>query len=222
MKYDGILFDLDGTLWDSTEAVAASWKIALQGQPDVEAPPTREQLEGVMGMTGEQLMATLYPQLSPPAASGAVRPVLPSGKWISAGARGASLSQPGGDLGQALSEAAAVHCQQLQRGLHSQLFRRAPASPVLYRLGVYWTDGPAKGGKYPPSGQAQPPRLPPLCGGHPHGPGGGRSGRGSLSSRSLRLWRSGRSAQAPLLFRAAAAFRSVKVSGACVFRKEEA
>ena len=65
MKYDGILFDLDGTLWDSTEAVAASWKIALQGQPDVEAPPTREQLEGVMGMTGEQLMATLYPQLSP-------------------------------------------------------------------------------------------------------------------------------------------------------------
>lgn len=65
MKYDGILFDLDGTLWDSTEAVAASWEIALRGQPDVEAPPTREQLEGVMGMTGEQLMATLYPQLSP-------------------------------------------------------------------------------------------------------------------------------------------------------------
>lgn len=28
MKYDGILFDLDGTLWDSTEAVAASWEIA--------------------------------------------------------------------------------------------------------------------------------------------------------------------------------------------------
>ena len=45
--------------------MAASWEIALRGQPDVEAPPTREQLEGVMGMTGGQLMATLYPQLSP-------------------------------------------------------------------------------------------------------------------------------------------------------------
>lgn len=64
MKYDGILFDLDGTLWDSTQAVAASWREALQGQPDVEAPPTQEQLESVMGMTAEDLMAALYPGLS--------------------------------------------------------------------------------------------------------------------------------------------------------------
>ena len=64
MKYDGILFDLDGTLWDSTEAVAVSWAMALADAPDVPAPPTREQLEGVMGMTAENLMAVLFPQLS--------------------------------------------------------------------------------------------------------------------------------------------------------------
>ena len=29
MRYDSILFDLDGTLWDSTDAVAASWEEAL-------------------------------------------------------------------------------------------------------------------------------------------------------------------------------------------------
>ena len=39
MKYDGILFDLDGTLWDSTEAVAVSWAMALADAPDVPAPP---------------------------------------------------------------------------------------------------------------------------------------------------------------------------------------
>ena len=65
MQYDGILFDLDGTLWDATEAIAVSWELALQDAPDVEAPPTREQLEQVMGMTAEDLMATLFPQLSP-------------------------------------------------------------------------------------------------------------------------------------------------------------
>ena len=65
MRYDGILFDLDGTLWDATQAVTVSWELALRGQPDVQAPPTRQQLESVMGMTGEDLMRTLFPQLSP-------------------------------------------------------------------------------------------------------------------------------------------------------------
>lgn len=64
MRYDSILFDLDGTLWDSTDAVAASWEEALAGVPDIEGPPTRAQLEGVMGMTAEDLMAKLYPHLS--------------------------------------------------------------------------------------------------------------------------------------------------------------
>ena len=64
MKYDGILFDLDGTLWDATEAIRVSWAMALESVPDVEAPPTREQLERVMGMTADNLMATLFPKLS--------------------------------------------------------------------------------------------------------------------------------------------------------------
>ncbi len=28
MKYDGIIFDMDGTLWDSAENVARSWDLA--------------------------------------------------------------------------------------------------------------------------------------------------------------------------------------------------
>lgn len=65
MKYDGILFDLDGTLWNATEAIAASWEIALRDAPDIPAPPTVKQLEGVMGMTAERLMATLFPGITP-------------------------------------------------------------------------------------------------------------------------------------------------------------
>lgn len=64
MNCDGVLFDLDGTLWDATEAIAASWEIALRDAEDVDHCPTAAELEGVMGMTAEQLMAALFPQLS--------------------------------------------------------------------------------------------------------------------------------------------------------------
>lgn len=64
MKYDGILFDLDGTLWNATKAIEASWKIALSDAADIKAAPTTEDLEKVMGMTAEDLMATLFPYIS--------------------------------------------------------------------------------------------------------------------------------------------------------------
>lgn len=65
MKYDGVLFDLDGTLWDATEAIAVSWAAALKNVPDIETPPTVQQLKQVMGMTAQQLMAALFPRISP-------------------------------------------------------------------------------------------------------------------------------------------------------------
>lgn len=30
MKHKGIIFDMDGTLWDSAENVAASWNLAIR------------------------------------------------------------------------------------------------------------------------------------------------------------------------------------------------
>ncbi len=64
MKCDGVLFDLDGTLWNATKAIAESWRLALQDAPDIQRPPTVAELEGVMGMTAEPLMAALFPHLS--------------------------------------------------------------------------------------------------------------------------------------------------------------
>lgn len=64
MNYDSILFDLDGTLWDSTKGVYASWAQTLKKIPEIKAVPTMEQLESVMGMTDIQLMNTLFPYLN--------------------------------------------------------------------------------------------------------------------------------------------------------------
>lgn len=64
IKCDGILFDLDGTLWNATEAIRGAWEIVLRDAPDVERVPALKEIEGVMGMAEEPLMATLFPTLS--------------------------------------------------------------------------------------------------------------------------------------------------------------
>ena len=53
-------FDLDGTLWDSLEAVAHSWKEAVRDIPGVKAP-TDEMIKGVMGMPPREIAINLYP-----------------------------------------------------------------------------------------------------------------------------------------------------------------
>ena len=45
----GILFDLDGTLWDSSKEVAISWTEALKKHSDIKMEITTEMIQGVMG-----------------------------------------------------------------------------------------------------------------------------------------------------------------------------
>ena len=41
MICDGVIFDLDGTLWDSSESLTDVWRLALAGEPDIPLPPQR-------------------------------------------------------------------------------------------------------------------------------------------------------------------------------------
>ncbi len=60
MKTDGILFDLDGTLWDSCRVVAESWGETLRRVCGAEHGPSAAEVRGIMGMTGEQIAQTLF------------------------------------------------------------------------------------------------------------------------------------------------------------------
>jgi phosphoglycolate phosphatase len=64
MKIDSIIFDLDGTLWDSTKAVVKAWHNVLKSYKKIIDPVTMEQLKGIMGLQIKEIGGKLFPYLS--------------------------------------------------------------------------------------------------------------------------------------------------------------
>lgn len=57
----GIIFDVDGTLWDVSDLVAESWNIALGHQPGVLRRVTAEEIRGMMGKTMTEIYNLILP-----------------------------------------------------------------------------------------------------------------------------------------------------------------
>jgi len=59
----GIIFDMDGTLWDSTDVVAKSWTDAVKewGLPDKIITP--DDMRGVMGLTMDRIAMALFSEI---------------------------------------------------------------------------------------------------------------------------------------------------------------
>ena len=61
---DGILFDLDGTLWDAVAGICTAWNRGLE-QCGVPLRFAEEEIRGCMGMLLEDIAARLMPGLTP-------------------------------------------------------------------------------------------------------------------------------------------------------------
>jgi phosphoglycolate phosphatase len=60
---DSIIFDLDGTLWDSSDQVLKIWNQVVRTHPGINEI-TKEQLAGCMGLQSHEIGQKLYPDLS--------------------------------------------------------------------------------------------------------------------------------------------------------------
>ena len=64
-KKKGILFDLDGTLWDSSNAVVESWNVVLDKYEDTTRKATIEWMQRLMGKTMIDIENAFLDYLSP-------------------------------------------------------------------------------------------------------------------------------------------------------------
>lgn len=61
--YDGIIFDLDGTLWDSTDAAAVIWKEVAAEYDEVKDEITADRLKSLYGLPLEVIAVKLLPSI---------------------------------------------------------------------------------------------------------------------------------------------------------------
>lgn len=61
MLKKGIIFDMDGTLWDSAPEVVTSWNLAMQQFGYEREPLTAEDMQSVMGRTMDDIARILFP-----------------------------------------------------------------------------------------------------------------------------------------------------------------
>ena len=60
MTTDGVIFDLDGTLWDSCRVVAESWGVTLRRLDPAAVCPGRDEVRSIMGMTAPEIARALF------------------------------------------------------------------------------------------------------------------------------------------------------------------
>lgn len=63
-RFDSLIFDLDGTLWDSTQTIADAWNDASSQFDFVDLQLTRQDIRNIAGMPYDEIYHKLFPDLN--------------------------------------------------------------------------------------------------------------------------------------------------------------
>jgi phosphoglycolate phosphatase len=63
-RFDSIIFDLDGTLWDSTANVASAWQKAKEEVDYIKEDITQQTVRSITGMAYDAIFDKLFPYLN--------------------------------------------------------------------------------------------------------------------------------------------------------------
>lgn len=64
-QIDSIIFDLDGTLWDSTPVVVTAWNTIFSQHPEIAFKASPEKLKNLFGRTLPDIADLIMPELEP-------------------------------------------------------------------------------------------------------------------------------------------------------------
>ena len=118
----GIIFDMDGTLWDSAEQVAASWTLALHQCGYADVVVTKEDMYRTMGRTMDKIAEMLFPFTQGKSGKTCLRPVVPW-KMIYLRQHGENFIGLASDYGNfAESRLSSLYCKQLSIRLYRRHF----------------------------------------------------------------------------------------------------
>lgn len=62
MKFDSLIFDIDGTIWDSTVVVAKAWNDALETEGYPNPGITSDRLKGLFGLPMDDIIRDILPE----------------------------------------------------------------------------------------------------------------------------------------------------------------
>ena len=157
---DSIIFDVDGTLWDSTPIVAQAWTKVFAAETDYHMIFSPETLQALFGRTlpviAEILMPDLPPlragwKLSKPAVRKNIARSSPAGKIFS--------SPVSGKRSGSFCPLPPLSCQQLRSRIYRRLLSLHRSGLLLSGCPLSRRHRPGKSGKYPADGEKASPAL---------------------------------------------------------------
>ena len=160
---DSIIFDVDGTLWDSTESVAASWNKAIREHSSLNLTLEPVSLSRVFGKTMTEIADTLFPSLSADERMKLLEVCFDEENRYLEDHPGILYPDVARTLKKLASRYPLVYCQQLSVRIYRGLAPYNRTRALYQRSSLFWRNSGSQGRNDPKAYCKEPPSISRVC-----------------------------------------------------------